>query len=288
MANVLNSIMNIISSNIFSLEEYAKKYHDSNRMNNMGRALEEFIKDSYADTILSSSEQTRLTKQSEIFDYSGNNSNPPDAMLTNSDAIEIKKIESLASELALNSSYPSHRVYNTSKMLSKDCRKLIDENGRDILYTIGSVNKKEGNSLKYLFLIYGIDYAAKNEIYESIKSTVKEGITSLNNFDFKETNELGRLNDVDPLGRTYLRIRGMWGIKNPVILFQDLISKDFYKSNNHSIVFIVRDEKWNSFDNTDEFVEFASSNNITISNIKIPDPNNRASMKSGKLIVYSI
>lgn len=42
------------------------------------------------------------------------------------------------------------------------------------------------------------------------------GIGEINGLEFAKTKEIGRLNKVDPVGITYLRIRGMWGIKNPV------------------------------------------------------------------------
>lgn len=39
------------------------------------------------------------------------------------------------------------------------------------------------------------------------------------NISLTDTRELGKLNKVDPLGITYLRIRGMWGIENPFQVF---------------------------------------------------------------------
>ena len=44
-------------------------------------------------------------------------------------------------------------------------------------------------------------------------------LIELQDVEFSETNELGRVNKVDPLGITYLRIRGMWGIENPIKVF---------------------------------------------------------------------
>ena len=49
--------------------------------------------------------------------------------------------------------------------------------------------------------------------------------------EFGETNELGRVNKVDPLGITDLRIRGMWAIKHPGRVFdylpETIIDADF-------------------------------------------------------------
>lgn len=63
--------------------------------------MEEYIKDLFANSFdLSGVERNR--RLNEVFSYLGNNSNVPDAMLKNGDAIEVKKIESPNSALALN------------------------------------------------------------------------------------------------------------------------------------------------------------------------------------------
>lgn len=67
---------------------------------------------------------------SEVFSYLGNNSNPPDAMLRNGDAIEVKKIESLSSALTLNSS-----------MISTACREAEQWSEKDMIYVVGVVEK---------------------------------------------------------------------------------------------------------------------------------------------------
>ena len=41
-----------------------------------------------------------------------------------------------------------------------------------------------------------------------------------------ETDELGRINKVDPLGITSLRVRGMWQIKNPSKVFSGVAALD--------------------------------------------------------------
>lgn len=98
--NILKAIINLVKTPSFELKEY---YSNHNRANSMGDALEEYIKDIFAGTYAITNEQERLEKISEVFCYLGNNSNPPDAMLKNGDAIEVKKIENSNSLLALNS-----------------------------------------------------------------------------------------------------------------------------------------------------------------------------------------
>jgi hypothetical protein len=67
---------------------------------------------------LKKNEQSRLDQFSRVFSYQGNPNNPPDLMIRQGDAIEIKKIESPHSSLALNSSYPKAKLFSHSTMLT--------------------------------------------------------------------------------------------------------------------------------------------------------------------------
>jgi hypothetical protein len=102
-ANTLVAIKNIVTMPIGELQSF---YKSRNRANNMGEALENYIKDVFAGTLHETNEQNRLIRLEEVFSYSGNQNNPPDMIVRNSDAIEVKKIESVGVALALNSSYP--------------------------------------------------------------------------------------------------------------------------------------------------------------------------------------
>ena len=107
---------------------------------------------------------------SQNFSYIGNQNNPPDLIIRNGDAIEIKKIENLNSAIALNSSYPKAKLHADSPMITKSCRECEDWREKDILYVIGVVAKE--NILKSLWFVYGDCYAAEKEIYEKIKNTL--------------------------------------------------------------------------------------------------------------------
>jgi hypothetical protein len=111
MTNVLTAIRTIINHPISDLVNY---YQSKNRINQMGEALECFIKDIFADTVTESDQQKKLLKYSEVFSYSGNANNPPDLILRRGDAVEVKKIESIGAGIALNSSYPKSKLYRGS------------------------------------------------------------------------------------------------------------------------------------------------------------------------------
>lgn len=98
--NIIDAIINMVNNPVTQPVNY---YQGRNRANNAGDALEEYIKDLFANSF-DLPESERLERISGVFSYLGNNSNPPDAMLLNGDAIEVKKIETDTAALAGNSS----------------------------------------------------------------------------------------------------------------------------------------------------------------------------------------
>ena len=89
--NILTAIQAIVEKS--SLEIVENPQGDiQNRANQMGAAFEDFVKNAFAGCL---DQDIRSIKKaySRTFSYLGNSTNPPDAMLINSDAIEIKKIK---------------------------------------------------------------------------------------------------------------------------------------------------------------------------------------------------
>lgn len=280
MANIINAIINLVQNPVSELRDvYARK----NRANNAGDALEEYIKDLFAGTFNTTAESDRLERISEVFSYHGNDSNPPDAMLKDGDAIEVKKIESNNSALALNSSYPKHKLYASSEMLSNACRTAENWTEKDMIYAVGIVNK---SMLKHLCMVYGLDYCASIDTYENIKRKIKDGVETIPNIEFTTTKELGKLNRVDPLGITYLRIRGMWGIENPWKVFNYVYERDM--SNKFNFMCIINQDKWDTFDNINDLVLLArEDNNLVIKDVRVKNPDNPAQLKNAKLITFN-
>ena len=190
-----------------------------NRANNMGEALEFFTKDAFCNTFHESDGQKKKDIYSDNFSYLGNQNNPPDIIIKNSDAIEVKKIDGIrASDLALNSSYPKSKLNSDSPMITSACKSCEEWSEKDIIYAVGHI---DNHQLKILSLVYGDCYAASKEIYERIKDKISDGLKEMD-LEFSETKELGRVNRVDPLGITNLRIRGMWTIQNPLKVYKEL------------------------------------------------------------------
>jgi type-2 restriction enzyme ngoPII len=279
MSNIIDAIYTLLSNKQTQIKEYQNVH---NRINSVGDSLENFVADLFYGSVNETDKQARLKRHNEIFSYIGNNSNPPDFMLKNGDAIEVKKIENFNSALALNSSYPKAKLYSNSSMITSHCKECEAWNEKDMIYAVGVMSK---NYLKSLVFVYGEDYAASSEIYERIKNTIKSGVESINGVEFAITNELGRVNRVDPLGITYLRIRGMWHIQNPLKTFEYVYKRD--ESKKFSFMSIINDEKFSSFENRNKLLNLINKTyGAKISDVLIKNPNNPAKLKSAKLITY--
>ncbi len=277
--NLLVAIKNIVNNPVTNLTSF---YSSTNRMNGMGESLELYIKDIFCETLNNEDSIKKSEIFSEFFSYLGNQNNPPDIMIRGGDAIEVKKIGGPNSGIALNSSYPKDKLYADSPMITTACRDCEDWKEKDILYVIGVVNTD--NILKSLWFVYGDCYAADKDIYERIRNKISKGLRELPDVEFAETNELGRVNKVDPLGITYLRIRGMWGIENPNKVFGDFVVND---NSDLSVNAVVLKSKYDTFPDTDkQELEKITNPNFSIKDIKIKSPNNPAKLLEAKLISF--
>lgn len=279
MSNIIKAFINIVNNPIVELVDY---YNGRNRANNSGKALEIYVQDAFADTIKETNELTRLEKLSNIYSYEGNQNNPPDLMLKNSDAIEVKKLQSQNSAIALNSSYPKAKLYADSPMITKACKECEGWSEKDIIYAVGYT---DDSSLKSLWLVYGDCFCADKEVYERIKDTISSGIISIPNVEFTDTKELGKVKKVDPLGITDLRIRGMWHIDNPNKIFSYLHTTQ--SDSDFELICLMKKEKYDSLPKDDrEAVENLS--NVSVSDVKIKNPNNPVQLMEAKLLAFKI
>lgn len=283
MMNIINAIFNVVTG--FS-SELNRSSHGLNRANQMGGALEEWVKDIFADTTHIDNEQERLVRLSQVFSYLGNQNNPPDIILRNGDAIEVKKVTSRDATLALNSSYPKNKLFANSPLITQACRQC-EENWvqKDILYIVGVVPQNQ--TLHSLFMIYGEDYCANPNTYERIRQSISTGIQTIPDIEFTSTNELAKVKKVDPLGITDLRVRGMWSIASPFKVFDYIYQRDLTKSFNFAC--IINQEKYQSFNNTILIENLIGHiDGFNIQDVYIKNPNNPAQLKLAKLISFKV
>lgn len=277
-SNTLKAFKNIID-NPFATVNPAKI--SSNRINNVGDALESFVKDAYAGTLGDElSQSVKDAKYSEVFAWLGNSSQPPDSLLKDGDGIEVKKIEGFVSDIALNSSFPKSKLRANDPRVANGAKLAETWDIRDIVYAIGSVPNQE---LKRLWFIYGDCYAASKETYERLINVISDGVRLLPDIEFHATNELAKVKKVDPLGITDMRVRGMWHIQNPSKLYSDLVRP----TKNRQYYLLIREEKYSSFPETDRFaLEQINASGFSNSQIEIRDPDNPAKMIKARLISY--
>lgn len=279
-ANILTAIQSIVKYSSHNIEENPQEI-TQNRANQMGAALEDYVKNAFADCL---GQDIRFVKQarSQTFSYLGNNNNPPDAMLVNGDAIEIKKIKTLrTSQLQLNSSYPKNKLRSDNPKICNACRTCEEWQEKDMLYVVGQVDEQE---LQNLFFVYGDLYCDSHEIYENIEKAVKDGLETLDDVELADTNELCRINKVDHLEITDLRVRGMWLIKTPFQHFEYLTRE--IVSYKFKLVALIPEGKYYGFANVNEFERFCEKSGVSISDERIEDPQNPAHFIKTKLITY--
>lgn len=282
MTNILKALTNIVKNPVTDLIAH---YNGSNRANNMGDALETYVKDIFCDSLdKNNEEKDRIYSQN--FSYLGNTNNPPDIVLKDGDAVEVKKIESMGSALALNSSYPKNKLFADDSRITDECKNC--DNGtwkqKDIIYVVG-VALKGTKKLKALWFVYGDCYAAKPETYKKISDKISESVQEIENIEFTKTNELAKIKKVDPLGITDLRVRGMWHIENPIKVFEDITTVN--PDNDFTVNALMLEEKYNSFPDEDrQKIENLSVNKFTVENIEIKSPNNPAELLKAKLIKF--
>ena len=281
MTNILEAINNIINQSQFNVTNL---FSGKNRINNVGEGLENFIKNAFANTFTEENEMLRLQNFSEIYSWLGNQNHPPDLMLKNGDAFEVKKMEALNSEIQLNSSHPKAKLFKTSSLLNFHCKNCELWEEKNFYYIIGHIPKGK-NVLSSIWFIDGSLYAADEEVYTNIKNSISDVLENSNEFDFSETNEIGRINYVDPLKITNLRIRGMWLLQPPYKVFDYLELYD-YNANFQSIALIANENYFNYSEENRKLIE--NNSNISITEVYVKNPNNPIQLIESKLIIFKL
>lgn len=274
--NILVALKNILDNPTNELLEiYDGAVH--NRANNMGDALEYYIKDVFCSSININNFTEKDKIYSEYLSYLGNSNNPPDFIIKKSSAIEVKKIENLSfGDIALNSSHPKDYLYSNSTLINSACKECEDDGWvkKEMIYAIGNVIKRE---LKVLWLLDGACYCADDSVYSKIKNTIQNGVKSIQGVEFAESRELGKVKKIDPLGVTDLRIRGMWSIKHPMKVF-DYLVEDYTKDTDFQVYCLLLKDKFDKLNSDDKanLMEYINKGQLIKEDVKIKNPNNPA------------
>lgn len=288
--NILVALNNLLKYKENKLIDFYRT-NTNNRANNMGDALEFYIKDLFCSTMEVKDFNVKDREYSKYLSYLGNSNNPPDFIIRKAEAVEVKKIQNLSfGDIALNSSYPKDIIYNESTLINRGCRTCEDDIGgwtkKDMIYTIGNIID---DKLRLLWILDGSCYCADKEVYERLKNTIRDGVENINGVEFTETKELGKVKKVDPLGITDLRIRGMWSIKHPNKVFDYLI-EDYDTSTEFQVYTLLLKEKYDILpqENKDELNDFINMGVLKIKEVEVKNPNNPAQFLEAILLDASL
>ncbi len=280
-SNILRAMVNIAARDQFLL---AHEEQNQNRINRLGEKLEVFVQQAFAGVFETQTELELAQQTQSIFSYVGNNSNPPDLILSGGDAIEIKKMESLKSAIKLNSSYPKSHLHSDSTLLTQACRNCESDiwQIKDMVYVIGSVKDKV---LKQLWFVDGACYAASRDVYEQVFARIYGAVRGAKHVTFTKSREFARVVKIDPLERTVLRVRAMWEIQHPSKAFQDLLGQKPTK--NFRMLAILRESKYQQILSSDPNLEPELDRlSIQRTPAQVLDPNNKAKLLDVRFVEY--
>ena len=99
---------------------------------------------------------------------------------------------------------------------------------------------------------------------------------------FQETQELGKVKDIDPYKITDLRVRGMWNIKTPASYLPQYITNF---DSEYKIYCLLEKEKYNLVSSA-LLSKLKAIDGVSIECIKLPDPSNLSNLKDVVSIGY--
>ena len=227
-----------------------------------GKPFEIFAKNMFAGSLGALSSHVDAAWQ-KTFSWLGSDNAPPDFMIWNGDAVEVK-VHGSTTQIQLNSSPPKRSLKATDTRIEQDCRECEIWVEKDFVYFIGLANAEY---VEAVWLIDGRCIAANASVYDVLFDRLKETVKELGG---EPGNEIGRLNKVDPLKATSLRVRGMWLLDHPAKVFKDF----FVKPQDKVFVLnsLVSATKWNEYSKEAiKDLEALSVHGLSIKHIELPD-----------------
>ena len=279
----LVSVIKDIASNRFYWYGSTVESSNQNSRQAQGVDLEHAVKDLLAG-VWEGLHDSREDLYTRHLAYQGSANNPPDAMLrggNQGDAFEIKKIASPSkSALELNSSPPYSHLTADNSRITLEAKNCETWDKRDFFYAIGHINQDmmTGN---WLWIVQGSVFAQDHSFYRGIENDLRPAVsTALENNGLEPalTNELGKVNGLDSLGITNLRVRPMWTIANPTKLFATLEGVNETRENYLTVHILLEKSKWDDLierqiEVHSELINLEVLKQIAIHEVEVEDPN---------------
>jgi len=283
--NILTAIKNISDFKTNNIRDYFKDYATF-QIKTPRQQLEYFLKDAISGSFKSANEKKAADRYRGVFSYLGNKTNPPDMILEGGDALVLKTSKTYRASLTLSNSPPKDRLNWNDPWIFRNCRTIGrgQWNSKDIFYVNGWIEK---GKIKYLYFVQGRCYASEESVYNKKINNLKKSIENYLAAEGLEANTtigLGKASNIDPLGITNLRIKGIWKIQNPLKVFSDIYSYD--RKKDFTLIALMLKNKFDSFPEND-IDAIMKDKQIKVSDVKIKNPNNPEKKIQAKLITIS-
>ena len=250
------------------------------KVNKEGSPFDGYIKDAFCNSFSIKNPNEKMKAYLNNFSYLGSQNNPPDIIVRGGDAIEVKKVKSITgSTIALNSSFPKQKLRADDDMITTECKNCEIWKEKDLVYCVGHVTDGKVNVIVF---VYGDCYTANSEVYKKVRLPIIEGLKNLE-IPMSKTKELARLNKVDPLRITDLRVRGMWQIKTPLKFFSEILKLD--EERQLSVFAIMRKEKFDSLEKADKE---EAKKNFSVASVKIKNPDIPQKLIDAVLLSFAV
>lgn len=277
--NVLVALKNILERNSSILTPI---YRSNGSPNVAGDSLEYFVKDMFCT---GASQYQYENEKKKVYDkylsWTGDSSHFPDFIVKGGVGVEPKKMNNKSyGSMALNSSFPKDYIYPESQNVPSE--KLLNEDElwhkKEVVYVAGNLNNKN-NKLYSLWMVYGNTFIADKSTYMNLITEIREAVAETN-ATLKESKELARAIGIDPLKHSNLRVRGMYELHHPAIVFSDYIEDTHFPEESSKIFVVILKndlEKLECSELSPDFSEFFENGQLVRKEISLPDPNDPSS-----------
>ena len=227
-----------------------------------GKPFEIFAKNMFAGSLGALPNHVDAAWQ-KTFSWLGSENAPPDFMIWNGDAVEVK-VHGAIPQIQLNSSPPKRSLKATDTRIENECRECEIWIEKEFVYFIGKANAEY---VEAVWLIDGRCIAADSSVYDVLFDRLKETVKGLGG---EPGNEIGRLNKVDPLQATSLRVRGMWLLDHPAKVFKNFFVKP--EADVFILNALVSKSKWDEYSKEviDE-LEALADKGLAVVHVDLPD-----------------
>lgn len=113
---------------------------------------------------------------------------------------------------------------------------------------------------------------ADRQVYLNLIDEVREAVRGTN-ATLSNSKELARALGTDPLKNTNLRIRGMYELKHPQLVFKEYIKRRDIPDNATKIYLIILKEDYENISNSPDLNPFYESGQLEVNQVLISDPN---------------